>query len=296
MATILVTGACGDIGRWTVDALVDDHEVIGVDLDRPRSAGIDGATYRAVDLTEQGPTLECIDDANPDLVVHLAAVPGAGIRPEGDTFVHNAASAYHVLDAAGRTGATVIWTSSEATYGVTYRDEARPLEFLPIDETHPQRPLDGYGLSKVVGETIAARTHRRYEVPVVSMQPTWVQMPGRYETPAIREAFDLSDPIPSGSLWSYVDVRDVASFIATAVEADLAGHERYLLVAEDNYLGVETEKAIEAAWGSLPEACSLAGEQTAFSSEKARRELGWEPIHTWREAERASVVEPGVDE
>lgn len=295
MATVLVTGACGDIGRWSVDALVDRYEVIGVDRHRPAGGGIEGASYRVVDLTEQGPTLELIADVSPSAVVHLAAIPGAGIKPAGETFVHNAESAYHVLDAAGRVGARVIWTSSEATYGVTYGDEARPLDYLLIDEAHPQRPLDGYGLSKVVGETIAERTASRYGVDVVSLQPTWVQVPGRYETAPIREAFEPADPMPSGSLWSYIDVRDVASLIGRAIEADIEGHERYLAVAEDNYLDRATAAAIEAAWGTLPEPCSLEGDQAAFSTQKARRDLGWTPDHTWRSAEDASVPEPGVD-
>lgn len=294
MASVLVTGACGDIGRWTVEALSDDHEVIGVDRQRPREAGVEGVSYRAVNLTEQGPTLELIMDEQPDIVVHLAAIPGAGIRAAGETFASNAASSYFVLDAAGRVGADVVWTSSEATYGVTNGDEARPLEYLPIDEGHPQRPLDGYGLSKVVGETVAERTYRRYGVPVVSLQPTWVQTPGRYETAAIRESFDLADPLPSGSLWSYIDVRDLASLIGTAVEAELQGHERYIAVAEDNYLGVDTAEAIEAAWGTLPSECSLEGEQSGFSIQKARDTFGWKPVHSWRTAEDATVTEPGV--
>ncbi len=294
MATVLVTGACGDIGRWTVDALADSHEVIGVDLHRPRRDAIDGVSYQSVDLTDQGPTLELIADVQPEVVVHLAAIPGAGISPAGQTFTQNAASAYHVLDGAGRVDATVLWTSSEATYGVTYGDEPRPLEYLPIDEHHPQRPLDGYGLSKVVGEEIAERTTRRYGVPIVSIQPTWVQVPGRYETPPIRESFHLDDATPSGSLWSYIDVRDVASFIETAIGADLEGHKRYILVADDNYLGIETSKAIEAGWGSLPEPCDIEGEEAAFTTEKAQRDLGWQPEHSWRESEQARVDEPGV--
>lgn len=293
MTRVLVTGACGDIGRWTVDALADDHDVIGVDLQRPRQAGVEGVSYRAVDLTEQGPTLELLADEQPDTVVHLAAVPGAGIRAAGETFVSNAASSYHVLDAAGRVDADVIWTSSEATYGVTYRDEPRPLAYLPIDEAHPQQPLDGYGLSKVVGEEIAERTHRRYGVPVVSLQPTWVQVPGRYETAPIRDSFDLKDPTPSGSLWSYIDVRDLTSLIHTIIQDDLQGHERYLAVGVDNYLGVDTAEAIEAAWGTLPDDCDLDGEGSAFSVDKARERFGWEPLHTWRDAEDADITEPG---
>ena len=296
MDSVLVTGALGKVGRWTVDELADDHDVVGVDLRRPADGSTrEGVSSLAADLTEQGPTWELLADLRPDAVVHLAAVPGAGRRAGTETFMTNVASAYSVLEAAGRVGADVVWTSSEAIYGVTFGDEARPLERLPIDESHPQRPVDAYGTSKVVGEVLAERTCRRHGVAVTSVQPSWVQVPGRYETVAVREAFDPEDPTPSGSLWSYVDVRDVATIVRRALEADRDGavHEAYLAVAADNYLGVPTAEAIEAAWGRLPEACDLEGAESAFSAAKARRELGWTPEHTWRNAETADVEGPG---
>ena len=296
MDSVLVTGALGKVGRWTVDELADDHDVVGVDLRRPPDGSTrEGVSYLAADLTEQGPTWELLADLRPDAVVHLAAVPGAGRRAGTETFMTNVASTYSVLEAAGRVGADVVWTSSEAIYGVTFGDEARPLERLPIAESHPQRPVDAYGTSKVVGEVLAERTCRRHGVAVTSVQPSWVQVPGRYETVAVREAFDPEDPTPSGSLWSYVDVRDVATIVRRALEVDRDGavHEAYLAVAADNYLGVPTAEAIEAAWGRLPEACDLEGAESAFSAAKARRELGWTPEHTWRDAETADVEGPG---
>ena len=295
METLLLTGALGGIGRWTVDALASEYEIVGVDLTEPPQSPYEAVTYRAADLTEQGPTWELIHHVDPDAVVHLAAVPGAAHRASTETFLTNVASTYNVLTAAGEVGARVVWTSSEATYGVTFGDEARPIEFLPIDETHPQRPEDGYGLSKVVGETIAERTVRRYGISVASIQPSWVQVPGAYRTAAIRESFDRNDPVPSGSCWSYVDVRDVAAIVRRALEDEPAVHERYLATAADNYLDVSTATAIEAAWGRLPEPCALEGDESAFSTAKAREELDWAPAHSWRAAETAAVASPRIE-
>ncbi|WP_254863475.1 NAD-dependent epimerase/dehydratase family protein [Halovivax gelatinilyticus] len=292
METLLVTGALGGIGRWTIDDLAGSYEIVGVDLSEPTHNPYETVEYLAADLTEQGPAWEITAHVDPDVVVHLAAVPGAGHRGETETFLTNVSSTYNVLTAAGEVGADVVWTSSEATYGVTFGDEARPLAHLPIDETHPQRPLDGYGLSKVVGETIAERTSRRYGTAVTSVQPSWVQIPGAYQTRAVRETFDLDDPAPSGSLWSYVDVRDVATLIRRVIETDRTGHERFLATASDNYVDVPTADAIDAAWGRLPEECSLTGDESAFSTTAARSELGWAPEHSWRGAETADVDRP----
>ena len=294
METVLVTGALGTLGRWTVEELAGEYEVIGLDLQEPERSPYETVEYLATDVTEQGPVLELCLDIDPDAVVHLAAVPGAGHRAGGETFVHNVASTYNVLTAAGEVGADVVWSSSEATYGVTYREEARPLDSLPVDESHPQRPEDAYGTSKVVGEIVAERTVRRYGVSVASLQPSWIQVPGAYETAAVRESFDLTNPTPSGSLWSYVDVRDVARMVWCALDTDLSGHERYVAVAEDNYVDVPTDTAIEAAWDDSAPDWESNGDQAAFSSAKARRELGWEPAHSWREAETEQVDQPEV--
>ncbi len=293
MDTLVVTGALGTLGRWTVDELADDYEIVGVDLHEPRGGSpYDTVEYLAADLTEQGPTWEIVLDVNPDAVVHFGAVPGAGHRAGGETFVHNVASTYNVLTAAGEVGAPVVWSSSEATYGVTYRDEARPLDSFPVDETHPQRPEDAYGTSKVVGEIIAERTTRHYDVPVTSLQPSWIQVPGEYETRAVREEFDLTNPTPSGSLWCYVDVRDVARMVRCALETEASGHETYISVAEDNYIDEPTAEAIDAAWGDLAPDCAIPGDGAAFSTAKAERNLGWEPQHSWREAETDEVEGP----
>lgn len=295
MDTLVVTGALGTLGRWTVEELADDYEIVGVDRHEPRGGSpYNSVEYLAADLTDQGPAWEIITDVNPDAVVHLAAVPGAGHRAGTETFVHNVASTYNVLTAAGETGANVVWSSSEATYGVTFREEARPLDSLPVDETHPQRPEDAYGTSKVVGEIVAERTTRHYGVPVTSLQPSWIQVPGQYETAAVRESLDHEDPTPSGSLWCYVDVRDVARMVRAALETKQSGHERYVAVAEDNYIDEPTADAIEAAWGDLAPDCDIEGDRAAFSTAKAKRDLGWEPVHGWREAETADVAGPRV--
>ncbi|MFC7073343.1 NAD-dependent epimerase/dehydratase family protein [Halovenus rubra] len=292
MDTVVVTGALGTLGRWTVEKLASDYEILAVDLQEPHSSPYETVEYLAADLTDQGPVWEILCDVQPDAVVHLGAVPGAGHRAGTETFVNNVTSTYNVFTAAGEVGADIVWSSSEATYGVTYRDEARPLASLPVDETHPQRPEDAYGTSKVVSEIVAERTARRYGVSVASLQPSWIQVPGAYETPTARESFDPDNPTPSGSLWSYIDVRDVARLVRCALETQRTGHDRYIAVAKDNYIDTSTATAIDRAWGDLAPEWNPKGDNAAFLSAKAQRDLDWEPAHSWRTAEGETVDGP----
>ncbi|WP_440765464.1 NAD-dependent epimerase/dehydratase family protein [Natronorubrum sp. DTA7] len=289
---LVVTGATGAAGSWIVDHFADaGHEVIGIDLERPPRER-ENATFLAADLTEQGQALEAILDFDPDAVIHFAGIPRMGITTGTETFLTNVSSAYHVFEAAGRAGADVVWASSESLYGMPFAAEPFLPDSLPIDEDHPMRPEDGYGASKLVGEELAAKTVRKYGISVASIRPSWIQYPGEYRATDGNAAFDPETADPSGNFWSYVDVRDVVSTVDAALKADIDGHEAYHAMAAENYLGRETEDVIETVFGDLPAACALEGEQSAFSTAKARRELGWAPEHSWREAEDADVNGP----
>ncbi|SEQ53901.1 NAD-dependent epimerase/dehydratase family protein [Natrinema salaciae] len=282
---LVVTGATGGAGSWIVDHFASEgHDVVGVDLERPPGER-DGVTFLAADLSDQGRAWEVILDHDPDAVIHFAGIPRLGIATGTETFLTNVTTAYHVFEAAGRTGADVIWASSESLYGMPFAAEPFLPDYLPIDEAHPMRPEDGYGTSKLVGEELAAKTVRRYGVSVASIRPSWIQYPGAYPVADERAAFDLATADRSGNFWSYVDVRDVVSIVDAALEAEIDGHEPYLAVAEENYLDRETAAVIEAVFGDLPDECTLDGDESAFSTAKAREELGWEPAHSWREAE-----------
>jgi len=60
--TVVVTGALGGAGSWLMDDLRDDYDVVAVDRTLPGTTDIDGVTFLAVDLTEQGPIWETVLD------------------------------------------------------------------------------------------------------------------------------------------------------------------------------------------------------------------------------------------
>lgn len=107
MARVAVTGSSGKLGRAVVDHL-HDHGWEVVALDQAPPARTDIISTR-VDLTDFGQAYEAvagIDDRHDgvDALVHLAAIPAPGLRPNAATFQNNMTATYNVFSAALRAG------------------------------------------------------------------------------------------------------------------------------------------------------------------------------------------------
>lgn len=293
MDTVVVTGGLGRAGRWVLDRLADQYEVVCVDRDHPGSD--DRIEFLAADLADGGETRDVVASVDPDAVVHLAAYPNARHHAESTVFRNNVESTYNVLDAAGGAGADVVWTSSTAAYDRLYHSATWPPDRLPVDESHPQASASAYATSKVAGEAVAEMVHRSHGVPVATLRPTLVVFPGDRRMAENRAAFDPSAE-QTGNFLSYVDSRDLASLVEAALDADLSGHEAYNVSAADNYLDRETADVLAAVYGELPEDCDLSGEDAVFSTRKARETFGWAPEYTWRETEADDTPTPAFGE
>jgi nucleoside-diphosphate-sugar epimerase len=291
--TVLVTGGRGRSGRWICDRLArEGWQVVAADYDHPgfEVPERDRLTFRAVDLTDRGQTLDLLAGVDPDAVVHWAAIPVPTRHPGGRVFETNTAAAHNVLVGAGRADARTVLASSESVYGFAFAEDDRLPDSLPVDERHPKRPADPYGTSKVTSEELAKMVTRRHGISVASIRPSWIQYPGEYNCLDTRD--DLS--LAAGNFWSYVDVRDVARLVALALDADVDGFEPLLAVADDNFLGRPTVDAIEDYFGTVPEDCTIDGEACAFSNARAAELLEWTPEYDWRTAADADVAEPSL--
>jgi nucleoside-diphosphate-sugar epimerase len=305
MPRAVVTGGLGGAASWIVSSLAEQGwEVRSIDFDTPGpEAGPKNVDFRAADLTDQGEAWELVASFDPDHVVHFAAYPNPLGHAGAHVYENNTMSTYNVLSAAGSVGADVVWASSETVYGTVFAEPSFLPDYFPIDVDHPLKAEDPYATAKISGEAIARMMVRRHDIDVASVRPSWINYPGEYETEIIRRNFDgetasLDDDFgitfhnASGNFFSYVDIRDVVSQVEAAMETDIGGHEAFMAVADDNYLDVDTLDAVEAVYGGLPERCDISGDESAFSHRNATEVLGWEPAHSWREAETESVEGP----
>jgi len=274
---VVVTGASGKAGRAVVgDLLAHDHDVLGVDV----GPGERATSVLFADLSQFGQTIESL--AGADAVVHLAAIPASGIYTEETTFHTNLGSTYNVFEAARLLGIKrVVWASSETILGLPFERE-QPA-YAPIDEDHPPYPQSSYALSKVLSEELGRQLNRWTGTPYVALRFSNIMEPEDYDRfPSFWEDATLR----RWNLWGYVDGRDVAQSCRLALEAD-AGAEHFIIAAADTVMNRPSRDLMAEVYPSVPYTPTASDYGTLLSIEKARRLLGYEPEHSWREAVEA---------
>ena len=279
---VIVTGGSGKAGHWIIQHFLESgYEVVNVDSRLPAKPQC--RTIRA-DLTQLGQVISAFsahatgNRAPYCGVVHLAAIPRPFDDPNDEVFRVNVLSTYQVFEACGLLGIhKVVAASSESSYGMAFSNQILKPLYLPVDEAHPQRPEDAYGLSKVVNEATAEMFHRRDGTQILSYRLSHVITPD--EHPEIM-AQDARPEARERTLWAYIDVRDVATAFRLGLEKDGLGCEAIMISSEvtaSRHSSPELQKRFLSGITDIRE--PITGHQAFFSTAKAHRLLGWRQQH-----------------
>jgi nucleoside-diphosphate-sugar epimerase len=281
MTHVLVTGGSGKLGRACVRDLVEHgYDVTNVDVVPSRD---DLCQHVRADLSDFGQTLEVMTgvDEHPaaDAVVHLAAIPAPGLVPNAEVFRINTLSTYNVFEAARRLGVkNVVWASSETVLGLPFDT---PPPYIPVDEDYEGRPESAYSLSKLVGETMARQFCRwDPDLKIFGLRFSNVMEPEEY---AAFAGFDADARQRKWNLWAYIDARDGAQAIRKALEFDGAGAEVFIIANADTVMSRPNAELVAEVFPGVPLEEGVGPNETLLSIAKARRVLGYEPLHSWRE-------------
>ena len=148
---ILVVGGAGYIGSHMVKKLTrSGHEVVVLDnlTTGLRSLALYGKLVVG-DLGDAALLERLFREYEFDGVMHFAAssLVGESVSDPSKYYRNNVASTITLLDAMVRNGVRhFIFSSTAATFG-------EPV-YTPIDEAHPQAPINPYGASKLMVERI----------------------------------------------------------------------------------------------------------------------------------------------
>jgi UDP-glucose 4-epimerase len=301
---ILVTGGAGYIGSATTEALLKaGHAVTVLDslVTGHRAAVPSGATFVQSSL-EDTPALEdLLRRGQFEAVLHFAAFIEAGdsMKEPGRFYSNNLANSLSLIAAAEEAGVQRFVLSSTAA---VYRSSDQPLT-----EESPLGPTNVYGHTKLVVEQALEWFRQIHGMHYAALRyfNACGALPGRGEAHnpeshliprVLRVALGHADsatifgtdyPTPDGTcIRDYVHIADLVAAHLLALDA-LEKNDQ-LIYNVGSGKGFSVREVIEAArrvsGRPIPviETPRRSGDppRLVASSDKIRRDLGWEPEHT----------------
>jgi nucleoside-diphosphate-sugar epimerase len=283
MTTVAVTGSSGKLGRHVVRDL-QDHGYRVVALDRVPDPGSPAAAAVRVDLADHGQVLEALTGVDGrhdgvDAVVHLAAIPAPGLATNATTFANNITATYNVFAAARTAGIrNIVWASSETVLGLPFDT---PPPYIPVDEEYPVRPESTYSLVKSLEEEMARHFTRWVpDLKMIGLRFSNVMDPGDY---ARFPGFDADPALRRWNLWGYIDGRDGAQAVRLALEHQATGVDVFVIANADTVMSRRSADLAAEVYPGVSVTRELGEHETMLSIDKARRVLGFEPRHSWRD-------------
>lgn len=307
MPTVLVTGGAGYVGSHCCKAFAAaGWEVVVLDnLSRGWRDAVRWGPLIEADIADEAAVVAAIRTHKPDLVAHFAAYAyvGESVEQPDLYYRNNSAGTLALLEAMRKAGLKrLLFSSTCASYGHPVR--------LPIDETHPQAPINPYGWSKFIIERMLEDYARAYGFASIALRyfnAAGCDPDGEIgerhepETHAIPLAiaaalkpggvfnvlgtdFDTRD---GSAVRDYIHVSDLADAHVLAAERLLTseGADVFNLGTGTGTTVLEMAAAVSRATGAtlpLVHASRRAGDPAILvaSAEKARAELGWKPTRS----------------
>ncbi len=277
---IAVTGGSGKLGRHVVTRLRSaGHDVLNLDANGTRWQG-----WMQVDLTDYGQVADALggvqgEQPPVEAIVHLAAIPAPGLAPDSVTFAHNTTATFNVLHAGIRAGITrFVTASSETVLGLPFDT---PPPYVPVDEEYAARPESVYSLGKHLEETMAIELCRWHpEVTITALRFSNVMDVEDY---AAFPGFDADPLARKWNLWGYIDGRDGARAVELALDRQGPGFDRFIIASPDTVMSRSNADLLAEVFPDVPIRGDVGVHDTLLSIDKARRLLGYDPQHSWRE-------------
>jgi UDP-glucose-4-epimerase GalE len=304
---VLVTGGAGYIGSHTCKALAlaGFLPVTYDNLVHGHHRAVRWGPFVRGDLADRDRLARVIREHAIKAVIHFAgyAYVGESVQAPGKYFENNVSNTLGLLEAMRSNGVgSIVFSSTCATYGTPDR--------LPIDELHPQRPVNPYGESKLFVERALHWYGVAHELRSASLRyfnaagadpdgeigedhdPETHLIPLVIETALGRRAhidiFGTDYPTHDGTaIRDYIHVTDLADAHVRALQHLLRGGETlYLNLGTGQGHSVRDLIDAVAKFAGTPVPSRArprrAGDPAALVADAsaARRTLGWEPRHS----------------
>jgi UDP-glucose 4-epimerase len=303
LAKILVTGGAGYIGSHTRYFLQQQgHSVVVVDsLARGHRETVPPEILHPFDIRDTDRLAHLLAQENIQAVIHFAAyiAVGESTQVPEQYFLNNVGGSLSLFEAMLRSGVKrIVFSSTAAAYGIPER--------VPIPENEPNKPINPYGESKVMVETILDWLDRYRELRSIRLryfnacgaEPAAglgeLHDPETHLIPLILRAVLTGNPVtlfgddyptPDGTcIRDYIHVSDLAEAHVFAVEHLLNGgaSDTFNVGTGSGHSVKEVLAAVERVTGkAVPHKIGPRREgdppSLVADSHKLQSALGWRP-------------------
>ena len=293
---VLVTGASGRLGPFVIRELMNaGHEVV-LFSHRPVAEEF---SHLAIILGDINNFEDCQKAmaGGIEAVHHLAAqtwpVDHPQMRADAEkrgipfdaTIRSNTLGVYYPLMAAVEKKIKIfVMTGSNCALGHGYRISERPfpLQYLPVDESHPSDVEDSYSYTKHAAEEMLAAFSRAYGMHTYSIRSAGICDEQRRKTMA-----QNVKPVNEWSDWMYcwVGSEDVASAHRLLMEAahEIEPSGVYFCNGDDtDVLEPSLEILQKFKPEYLPLVRDLTGDASFLSNKRLQQVVGWQHKTSWR--------------
>ena len=292
---VLVTGAAGLLGGWVDRAFIEaGAAVVGLDIAWQGPVATEPAAGVQVvdgDVRELEVLYRLLAEERIDTVIHLAAqtLVGPAVDDPIDTFSHNIAGTWSLLEACRRAGSvrSVVVASSDKAYG--------DAGGRPYRETMALRPHHPYDMSKAAADLLTQTYAHTYGLPAAIIRCGNLYGGGdlnwsRIVPGTVRSVLEGNRPVirSDGSLVrDYLYVRDAAVGVMSLAAA-IAGRPETFRGEAFNFAGgarFSVREIVHRVLSLMDSSLEPTVEgrrlpeipEQRVSASKARRILGWRP-------------------
>jgi UDP-glucose 4-epimerase len=287
---ILVTGSSGHLGEALVRRLIElHHDVVGIDILPSPATSLIGSI---IDRSFVAKAMKGVE-----VVLHTATLHKPHVSTHNrQLFVDtNITSTLNLLEESVRANVrSFIYTSTTSTFG----DALVPGKGEPaiwINEEVLPIPKNIYGVTKTAAEELCQLFYRNEKLPCLVLKTSRF-FPEQDDQKVISENYEDGNVKANEYLYRRVEIGDVVSAHLLAIEkAPTIGFNKYIISATTPFtqndlsgLYIDAPKIVGQLFPDYESLYSTFNWKMfpvidrVYVNDKARKELGWNPIYDFR--------------